>query len=65
MLKPASSHLKDAGLSASAIDEVILVGVLHVFQSAGDCRRNFWAKKPNRSVTLMKLLLLVHVCRVQ
>jgi molecular chaperone DnaK len=44
MFEPCEQALKDAGLNASAIDEVILVGGLHVSQSAGDRRKILWQK---------------------
>lgn len=49
-LKPCEAALKDAGLSASAIDEVILVGGSSRIPKVQEIVEKFFGKKPNRSV---------------
>ncbi|HEU0065309.1 MAG TPA: molecular chaperone DnaK, partial [Flavisolibacter sp.] len=49
-LKPCEQALKDAGLNASKIDEVILVGGSTRIPKVQDIVEKFFGKKPNRSV---------------
>ena len=49
-LKPCEQALKDAGLSASQIDEVILVGGSTRIPKVQELVEKFFGKKPNKSV---------------
>ncbi len=49
-LKPCELALKDAGLNASEIDEVILVGGSSRMPKVQEIVEKFFGKKPNRSV---------------
>jgi molecular chaperone DnaK len=49
-LKPCEQALKDAGISASAIDEVILVGGSTRIPKVQELVEKFFGKKPNKSV---------------
>jgi molecular chaperone DnaK len=49
-LKPCEDALKDAGLSQSNIDEVILVGGSTRIPAMQQAVEEFFGKKPNRSV---------------
>lgn len=49
-LKPCEQALKDAGMSASQIDEVILVGGSTRIPKVQELVEKFFGKKPNRSV---------------
>ena len=49
-LKPCEQALKDAGLSTSDIDEVILVGGSSRIPKVQEIVEKFFGKKPNRSV---------------
>ncbi|MBO9201746.1 MULTISPECIES: molecular chaperone DnaK [Niastella] len=49
-LKPCEQALKDAGLSTSAIDEVILVGGSTRIPKVQEIVEKFFGKKPNKSV---------------
>jgi molecular chaperone DnaK len=49
-LKPCEAALKDAGMSTSEIDEVILVGGSTRIPKVQDIVEKFFGKKPNRSV---------------
>src|SRR4029079_7723735 len=49
-LKPCEQALKDAGLNASQIDEVILVGGSTRIPKVQDLVEKFFGKKPNKSV---------------
>jgi molecular chaperone DnaK len=49
-LKPCEEALKDAGLSKSSIDEVILVGGSTRIPAIQQAVEDFFGKKPNRSV---------------
>ncbi|HQV06904.1 MAG TPA: Hsp70 family protein, partial [Chitinophagaceae bacterium] len=49
-LKPCEEALKDAGMSASQIDEVILVGGSTRIPKVQEVVEKFFGKKPNRSV---------------
>lgn len=49
-LKPCEQALKDAGLSASKIDEVILVGGSTRIPKVQEMVEKFFGRKPNRSV---------------
>jgi molecular chaperone DnaK len=49
-LRPCEQALKDAGLSASQIDEVILVGGSTRIPKVQEIVEKFFGKKPNRSV---------------
>ncbi len=49
-LKPCEQALKDAGLSVSQIDEVILVGGSTRIPKVGEIVEKFFGKKANRSV---------------
>jgi molecular chaperone DnaK len=49
-LKPCEAALKDAGLSASQIDEVILVGGSTRIPKVQEIVEKFFGKKPNRGV---------------
>jgi len=49
-LKPCEQALKDAGISASQIDEVILVGGSTRIPKVQDLVEKFFGKKPNRGV---------------
>jgi molecular chaperone DnaK len=49
-LKPCEQALKDAGLSTSQIDEVILVGGSTRIPKVQEIVERFFGKKPNRSV---------------
>jgi molecular chaperone DnaK len=49
-LKPCEAALKDAGISTSAIDEVILVGGSTRIPKVQEIVEKFFGKKPNRSV---------------
>ena len=49
-LKPCEQALKDAGLNASEIDEVILVGGSSRMPKVQELVEKFFGKKPNRSV---------------
>src|SRR2546423_14249656 len=49
-LKPCEKALKDAGLSTSQIDEVILVGGSTRIPKVQDLVEKFFGKKPNKSV---------------
>ncbi len=49
-LKPCAEALKDAGLSKSDIDEIILVGGSTRIPKIQEAVENFFGKKPNKSV---------------
>jgi len=49
-LKPCEQALKDAGISASAIDEVILVGGSTRIPKVQEIVEKFFGKKPNKGV---------------
>ncbi len=49
-LKPCEAALKDAGMSASQIDEVILVGGSTRIPKVQEIVEKFFGKKPNKSV---------------
>lgn len=49
-LKPCEAALKDAGISASEIDEVILVGGSSRIPRVQEMVEKFFGKKPNKSV---------------
>jgi len=49
-LKPCEQALKDAGLNASAIDEVILVGGSTRIPKVQEIVEKFFGKKPNKSI---------------
>ncbi len=49
-LKPCKAALKDAGLKASEIDEIILVGGMTRMPKVIEAVKNFFGKEPNRSV---------------
>jgi len=49
-LRPCEQALKDAGLSTSQIDEVILVGGSTRIPKVGEIVERFFGKKPNRGV---------------
>src|SRR6478735_574169 len=49
-LKPCEQALKDAGLNASQIDEVILVGGSTRIPKVGEIVEKFFGKKPNKGV---------------
>ena len=49
-LKPCEAALKDAGLAASAIDEVIMVGGSSRIPKVLEIVEKFFGKKPNRGV---------------
>jgi molecular chaperone DnaK len=49
-LKPCEQALKDAGINASAIDEVILVGGSTRIPKVQELVEKFFGKKPNKSV---------------
>jgi len=49
-LKPCEQALKDAGLSTSQIDEVIMVGGSTRIPKVGEVVEKFFGKKPNRGV---------------
>ncbi|MEM1398412.1 MAG: molecular chaperone DnaK [Pseudomonadota bacterium] len=49
-LKPCKAALKDAGLKASEIDEIILVGGMTRMPMVIEAVKNFFGKDPNRSV---------------
>jgi molecular chaperone DnaK len=49
-LKPCEAALKDAGLSASQIDEIILVGGSTRIPKVQEIVEKFFGKKPNRGV---------------
>src|ERR1700759_1240156 len=49
-LKPCEQALKDAGIAASEIDEVILVGGSTRIPKVGEIVEKFFGKKPNRGV---------------
>jgi molecular chaperone DnaK len=49
-LKPCEKALKDAGMSASQIDEVILVGGSSRIPKVQEIVEKFFGKKPNKSV---------------
>ena len=49
-LKPCDQALKDAGLSASEIDEVVLVGGSTRIPAIQEAVKKFFGKEPNRSV---------------
>jgi len=49
-LKPCEQALKDAGISASSIDEVILVGGSTRIPKVQEIVEKFFGKKPNKSV---------------
>jgi molecular chaperone DnaK len=49
-IKPCENALKDAGLDASKIDEVILVGGMTRMPKVIETVRSFFNKEPNRSV---------------
>jgi molecular chaperone DnaK len=49
-LKPCEQALKDAGLSVSQIDEVIMVGGSTRIPKVGEIVEKFFGKKPNRGV---------------
>jgi len=49
-LKPCEAALKDAGISTSTIDEVILVGGSTRIPKVQEIVEKFFGKKPNRSV---------------
>ena len=55
-LKPCEAALKDAGLNASQIDEVILVGGSTRIPKVQEIVEKFFGKKPNKVLTLMKWL---------
>ena len=50
LLEPCKQALKDAGLSTSEINEVILVGGSTRIPKIQDLVKNFFGKEPNRSV---------------
>ncbi len=49
-LKPCEQALKDAGIAASQIDEVILVGGSTRIPKVQEIVEKFFGKKPNKSV---------------
>jgi molecular chaperone DnaK len=49
-LKPCEAALKDAGMSTSEIDEVIMVGGSSRIPKIGEIVEKFFGKKPNRGV---------------
>ena len=49
-IPPCKTALKDAGLSASEIDEVVLVGGMTRMPKVIDEVKNFFGKEPNKSV---------------
>ena len=49
-LKPCEQALKDAGISSSSIDEVILVGGSTRIPKVQEIVEKFFGKKPNRSI---------------
>ncbi|HAN64797.1 MAG TPA: molecular chaperone DnaK [Chitinophagaceae bacterium] len=49
-LKPCEQALKDAGISASSVDEVILVGGSTRIPKVQEIVEKFFGKKPNKSV---------------
>jgi molecular chaperone DnaK len=49
-LKPCEQALKDAGLSISQIDEIIMVGGSTRIPKVGEIVEKFFGKKPNRGV---------------
>jgi molecular chaperone DnaK len=49
-IRPCQSALKDAGLKASEIDEVILVGGMTRMPKVIEAVKQFFGKEPNRSV---------------
>ena len=52
---PVRQALKDAGVSKSEIDEIILVGGSTRIPAVQEAITKELGKEPNRSVTLMKL----------
>jgi molecular chaperone DnaK len=54
-MEPVAKALKDAGLSISDIDEVILLVVLQVFQKFKKKLKNSLVKKHLKELILMKL----------
>ena len=49
-LKPCELALKDAGLKASDIDDVILVGGMTRMPKVGEIVKNFFGREPNKGV---------------
>ena len=49
-LPPCQTALKDAGISASEIDEVVMVGGMTRMPKVIDEVKNFFGKDPNKSV---------------
>ena len=58
-MPPCKTALKDAGISASEIDEVVMVGGMTRMPKVIEEVKNFFGKDPNKSVIQMKLLLWV------
>lgn len=54
---PCKQALQDAGLSASEIDEVIIVGGQTRMPKVQEVVNNFFGKEPRKTLTRMKLLL--------
>ena len=63
-LEPCRKALKDAGIEAKDLDEVILVGGSTRIPKIQEVVEKFFGKKPNRSVNPDKLLPLVLQFRV-
>ena len=49
-IPPCKTALKDAGISASDIDEVVMVGGMTRMPKVIDEVKNFFGKEPNKSV---------------
>ena len=50
LMPPVEQALKDAGVAANKIDEVVLVGGSTRIPKVGELVKNFFGKEPNRSV---------------
>ena len=58
-IPPCETALKDAGLNASEIDEVILVGGMTRMPKVIDEVKNFFGKEPNKSVNPDEVVAMV------
>merc|ERR1712196_743104 len=54
-IEPCKQALKDAGMSAGEINDVILVGGMTRMPKVIEAVKNFFGKEPNRSVTPLSL----------
>jgi molecular chaperone DnaK len=61
---PVEQALKDAGVDARKIDEVVLVGGSTRIPKVQEIVKEMFGKEPNKSVNPTRLLRLVRQCRL-